>query len=95
MNTPLRSALDTPRRVPDSDRSYTAKQIDDNFNPPDWHPEDHPVPPPPVLHGKPPEARACGLCHLPIGTGHPESSYIAGQLAKWQAVAKAANIRLD
>ena len=68
----------TPIRVPDSTRTYTLTQIDDNFNPPDWHPQDHPAPPAPVLHGKLPDARACGLCHLPIGTGHPESSFIAG-----------------
>jgi len=68
----------TPIRMPNSNRTYTLTQIDDNFNPPDWHPEDHPAPPASVLHGKPPEARACGLCHLPIGTGHPESSFIAG-----------------
>jgi cytochrome c553 len=68
----------TPIRMPNSNRTYTLTQIDDNFNPPDWHPEDHPAPPAAVLHGKPPEARACGLCHLPIGTGHPESSFIAG-----------------
>jgi cytochrome c553 len=75
----IRPEDETPRHVPDSDRTYTVKQIDDNFNPPDWHPEDHPAAPSPVFHGKPPEARACGLCHLPIGTGHPESAYIAGQ----------------
>ena len=71
--------LDTPKRMPGSDRSYTQRQIDDPFSPPDWHPEAHPAPPSPVLHGRPPNARACGQCHLPIGTGHPESSAIAGQ----------------
>jgi cytochrome c553 len=74
----VRQDLDVPQHVPDSSRTYTLRQIDDNFNPPDWHPEDHPAAPAPVFRGKLPDARACGVCHLPIGTGHPESGYIAG-----------------
>jgi cytochrome c553 len=31
-----------------------------------------------VAHGEPPNVRACAACHLPTGTGHDESAYVAG-----------------
>jgi len=31
-----------------------------------------------VAHGSRPKVRACALCHLPTGDGHPESSSLAG-----------------
>jgi cytochrome c553 len=31
-----------------------------------------------VAHGRKPDLRACGQCHLPHGLGHPESAGIAG-----------------
>src|SRR5206468_4428041 len=35
--------------------------------------------PPVVAHGnKEASVRACGSCHLPTGTGHDESAYVAG-----------------
>ena len=30
-----------------------------------------------------PNVRACGSCHLPIGTGHDESAYVAGLPARY------------
>src|SRR5215210_2373741 len=39
-----------PRRVPDSNASYTVPQTRDRFLAPDWHPDDHP-PMPPVVAG--------------------------------------------
>jgi cytochrome c553 len=66
-----------PHTVPDSDKSYTRKQIDDLFNPPDWYPDQHPPMPQIVAHGEAATVRACGSCHLPTGTGHDESAYIA------------------
>jgi cytochrome c553 len=68
---------DAPHTVPGSDKSYTRKQIDDLFNPPDWHPDLHPPMPPIVAHGESTTVRACASCHLPTGTGHDESAYIA------------------
>jgi cytochrome c553 len=68
---------DAPHTVPGSDKSYTRKQIDDLFNPPDWYPDMHPPMPQIVAHGEGTTVRACGACHLPTGTGHDESAYIA------------------
>lgn len=68
---------EAPHTVPDSDKSYTRKQIDDLFNPPDWYPDMHPPMPQIVAHGESTAVRACGSCHLPTGTGHDESAYIA------------------
>jgi len=65
-------------QVPDSTRAYTQAQIDDPFEPPDWFPDEHPEMPPVVAHGVKPAVRACALCHLPSGNGHPESSSLAG-----------------
>jgi cytochrome c553 len=68
-----------PRHLPDSSKTYTQAQIDDGFNPPDWYPQDHSPMPDVVAHGrKEAEARACALCHLTSGGGHPESASIAG-----------------
>jgi cytochrome c553 len=68
-----------PKHLPGSSKTYTQAQIDDGFNPPDWYPEDHPPMPDVVAHGrKDAEARACALCHLTSGGGHPESAGIAG-----------------
>jgi cytochrome c553 len=70
--------LTVPKKVPDSDKTYTQKQIDDGFNPPDWFPSDHNAEPQIVAHGSMPIVRACSLCHLASGQGHPESANIAG-----------------
>jgi cytochrome c553 len=66
------------KQLPGSTRSYTQAQIDDPFNPPDWYPDEHPPMPSVVEHGEKPAVRACALCHLPSGDGHPESSGLAG-----------------
>lgn len=68
----------TPRHVPESDAAFTEAQTRDFFNPPDWHPADHPAMPDIVSHGRPPEVFACGYCHLPNGQGRPENSSLAG-----------------
>ncbi len=65
------------KTAPGSDKSYTRKQINDLFNPPDWYPDMHPPMPQIVAHGNGTTVRACGSCHLPTGTGHDESAYIA------------------
>src|SRR5213594_691651 len=65
------------KQMPGSAKKYTQAQIDDGFNPPDWFPDEHPPMPEIVANGRKP-ARACALCHLPTGDGHPESSSLAG-----------------
>ena len=79
--TPPPKQLDnvTPITATGSTKQYTAAQIDDAFNPPDWFPDEHPPMPEIVAHGGPkPAGRACALCHLPSGDGHPESAGLAG-----------------
>ena len=67
------------KTVPGSSQKYSLAQIDDPFNPPDWFPDEHPPMPQVVAHGGPkPAGRACALCHLPSGDGHPESASLAG-----------------
>jgi cytochrome c553 len=74
-----------PRHIPGSARSYTATQIDDGSNPPDWFPAAHPPAPQMVAHGHPPAVPGCALCHLYSGQGHPESANLAGQPAGYLA----------
>ncbi len=83
--TPKPEPLDsvTLKQMPGSDKRYTQAQIDDPFNPPDWFPGDHPAMPPVVANGVKPAVRACALCHLPTGAGHPESSPLAGLPASY------------
>jgi cytochrome c553 len=68
---------DAPFTVPDSALSLTKAQIN-LFNPPDWHPEDHPAMPEVVAKGRRPDVNACGYCHLPSGQGRPENAKLAG-----------------
>jgi cytochrome c553 len=65
-------------QVPGSAVRLTRAQLGDLFNPPDWHPDDHPAPPEVVAHGRKPDVRACGYCHYPNGQGRPENSSLAG-----------------
>jgi cytochrome c553 len=74
---PPAAADDAPHTAPDSDKSYTRKEIDDLFNPPDWYPDMHPPMPQVVAHGEGTAVRACAACHLPTGTGHDESANVA------------------
>jgi len=68
----------TPRHVPGSTAAFTLRQINDAFNPPDWHPGGHPAMPEVVAHGRKPAVMACGYCHLPNGQGRPENASLAG-----------------
>jgi len=68
----------TLKHVPGSDAAFTATQIRDLYNVPDWHPDNHPPMPDPVAHGSRPGVFACAYCHLPNGLGRPENSSLAG-----------------
>ncbi len=68
----------TLHRVPGSTKVFTQAQVEDDFAPPDWHPEDHPALPQVVASGRPTAVRACMKCHLTNGAGHPGSSDLAG-----------------
>lgn len=67
-----------PKRLPGSTKAYTQQQIDDQFAPPDWFPDQHATPPQVILKGARPGVQACGSCHLMSGLGHPESGNLAG-----------------
>jgi cytochrome c553 len=67
-----------PKQVPGSSASFTVAQTRDAFNPPDWYPGSHPPMPESVAHGRRPEMRACGFCHLMSGQGRPENAAVAG-----------------
>lgn len=73
---PPGSAEAGPKKLAGSSRSYTQAQIDDQFNPPDWFPNEHA--PLPAVVQKGIQAQACGSCHLMSGMGHPESATLAG-----------------
>jgi cytochrome c553 len=66
------------KTVPGSSRKYTQAQVENDFAPPDWFPEDHPPMPSVVANGRPPAVKACSKCHVTTGGGHPESSDLAG-----------------
>lgn len=67
-----------PKTLAGSNVSLTPAQLRDLFNPPDWHPDNHPAPPEVVAHGRKPDVRACGYCHYPNGQGRPENSALTG-----------------
>jgi len=64
-------------------RGFTVPEINDPFAPPDWYPGEHPPMPAVVSHGRKPDVRACGQCHMMHGLGHPESSSLAGLPASY------------
>src|SRR6185503_4255518 len=69
----------TPKTLPGSNLTFTRQQIADGFGPADWFPGDHPPMPDIVAHGKQAQnARACGLCHMPNGTGRQENAGVSG-----------------
>jgi cytochrome c553 len=63
--------------------TLTMAQINNNFGPPDWFPDEHPAMPSIVKNGRAPHVRACMLCHLPHGNGHPESASVSGLTANY------------
>jgi cytochrome c553 len=74
--------------------SVTRAGADDMYNIPNWRPDMYPAMPKIVQFGnKDTQVRACGACHLPTGTGHDESAYMAGlpaqyfiqQMADWKS----------
>ena len=68
-----------PRTAPGSTLSISRAKVDDMFDIPNWFPDMYPALPQIVQFGnKETNVRACGSCHLPTGTGHDESAYVAG-----------------
>jgi cytochrome c553 len=67
-----------PFQIATSKLSFTRPQLSNLFSAPDWHPEGHPTMPDVVSHGRQPDVRACGYCHLPTGNGRPENARLSG-----------------
>lgn len=70
--------LNQTATLPGSDKSFTLREVNNGFGPPDWYPNDHPPMPDIVAHGHKPNVMACGYCHLPNGHGRPENAALAG-----------------
>src|SRR6185436_777359 len=64
--------------IPESEQKYTLARINDPFNAPDWHPNDHIPMPDIVAKGRKPRIIACAYCHTPTGQGRPENAALAG-----------------
>jgi cytochrome c553 len=75
---PAAQADTSLKSLPGTTKQFTRAQIADGFGPADWYPEDHPVMPDIVAKGKRPDARACGLCHMPNGKGRQENAGVSG-----------------
>jgi len=71
------------KHVPGSSKAMTRTQALDSFNIPDWHTDEHPAMPDVVEHGRKPDVRGCGYCHLPNGLGRPENASLAGVPASY------------
>lgn len=74
----IRASDTSLHTLPGSTHSFTARQIGDALNPPDWHPESHPAAPDVVIHARRDAKYACGLCHLPDGQGRSENAMVSG-----------------
>ena len=90
----------SPRRVPNSDLTFTLTQVRDLFASPDWHPSDHPPQPEVVARGRKPDVMACGVCHRADGPGGPENAnlmglsvgYIKQQIADFKSGARKSSV---
>jgi cytochrome c553 len=71
------------KQMPGSTKQFTQAQIENDFSPPDWFPQDHPPMPKVVANGMQPAVKACSKCHVSNGAGHPESSDLAGLTADY------------
>lgn len=66
------------KHIPGSAAGFTMPQLRDFFNVADWFPGEHPPMPEVFVHGRQPDVRGCGMCHMPNGLGRPENAPLAG-----------------
>ena len=72
------------QRLPGTERTFSIVQVQAHYDPADWYPEEHPVPPPIVQYGRQSDkVRACAHCHYHNGLGKPENGHVAGLPAKY------------
>ena len=75
---PAAQADTSLKSLPGTTKQFTRADIGNRFGPADWFPEDHPVMPDIVAHGKRPDGRACATCHYPNGKGRQENASVSG-----------------
>jgi cytochrome c553 len=69
----------TKHRMPGTPRTFTLTEVQGDYGPADWFPQDHPAMPSIVAYGRAKDGvRACSLCHYPNGKGKPENASPAG-----------------
>ena len=71
------------RSVEGSDLRVPQPEVNNPFGPVDWFPGEHPKMPDIVAYGRKPDAWACSLCHLPSGSGHPDSANLSGLSSRY------------
>ena len=64
--------------LPGSKQAFTFTQINGSTATIDWFPDQHPVPPAPVIEGRRGAYNACGECHLIDGSGKPDTWDLRG-----------------
>ncbi len=72
-----------PIHIPGSRLAFTNAQLNDDKNPADWFPEEHPVPPPVVAHQREGGPTPCAECHLYNGHGFIAAADLAGLSAPY------------
>jgi cytochrome c553 len=71
-------------RLDDTDRIYSIVHVQAHYDPADWYPQEHPVPPSIVQYGRQAEKiRACAHCHYHNGMGKSENAHLAGLPKKY------------
>jgi cytochrome c553 len=70
--------------VPGSGLQFPVEIITHPYTPADWFPDDHPLMPELVAHGKEQSGfRACAICHYPNGHGLMQNGPLAGQSVQY------------
>ncbi len=64
--------------MPGSARTLTLAEVNDDRNPPDWFPNEHPPAPAIVAHGAKGGPTPCAECHLMNGQGFPGAANLNG-----------------
>jgi cytochrome c553 len=81
--TPLPSVGPGSHTTPGSHLSFTEAQLNDDQNPVDWAPDEHPPAPDIVAHGHKDGPTPCAECHLFNGAGFEGAPSLAGLAAAY------------